>query len=261
MIGFKTKTPSKPKAQINSSSADVRPETQTLGGGAQPLGADAQPLGTNAQPLAGGDESLGVPIYYEAWGGLESANKTLWTALWFAISAAILLIILLRLEIQKPPVVILLSQTGSPQVVVGAQSAPPVSADEIKNFIALFERFFTELDRYAYNESLQTAFSMMTPKFKIKAQDILDREGLIETIKTDEIRTKLTLTDISIVRETPEFIECDVKGWREISSFKLDGPKSEIVFEDEIILKKVPRSQTAPDGVLVKDWKESLFKK
>ncbi len=210
----------------------------------------------DAEPVA-----LGTPVYYEAWGGLESANKALWTALWFAISAALLLLILLRLEMQKPPVVILLSRTGSPQVVMGYNSPPPVGADEIKNFLGLFERFFTELDCYAYQESLKTAFSMMTPQFKIKAQEILDQEGLIENIKAGEIRTTLTLTDISIVKETPEIIECDVKGWREIGSFKPDGQKSEIVFEDEIILKKVPRSSTAPDGVLVEDWKESLFKK
>lgn len=207
------------------------------------------------------NEGLDAPLYYEAWGGLESANKTLWTALWFSMSAALLLLILLRAAMLKPPVVILLSQKGESQVVVGQGSPPPVSEDEIKNFVGLFERFFTELDCYTYQQSLKTAFSMMTPEFKIKAQDLLNRQGTVENLKSDELRTHLTLTDISITRETPELLECDIKGWRDISSFKPDGPKSEIVFEDEIILKKVPRSASAPDGVLVEDWKESLFKK
>lgn len=214
---------------------------------AQTLGADAQ--------------TMDVPTYYEAWGGLESANKILWTALWFAVSVAILTLILLRAALGRPPVVILLGEKGQSQVVLGSSTQPPVSAVEIKNFLSLFERFFTELDRYTYSQSLKTAFSMMTPEFKAKARDLLEREGLVEALKADELKTQLTLTDISIVKNAPDLIECDVKGWREIGSFKPDGPHKEVVFEDEIILKKVPRSEKAPDGVLVEDWSESLFKK
>jgi hypothetical protein len=225
-------------------------------------------LGRSAQTLGPATQPLGLPIYYEAWGGLESANKILWTALWFAVSVSILTLILLRAALNRPPVVILLGQEGQAQVVSGTAAQareskyqPPVSQAEIKNFLSLFERFFTELDCYTYNQNLKTAFSMMTPEFKTKAQDLLERKGLVENIKADELKTKLTLTDISIVKETPQLLECDVKGWRDIGSFKPDGPHNEIVFEDEIILKKVPRSEKAPDGVLVENWSESLFKK
>ena len=207
------------------------------------------------------DQALGIPAYYEAWGGIESANRALWTALWFSISVSLLAFILLRVQLRRPPVVILLTTSGQTQVVENNGSQPPVSAAEIKNFLALFERFFTELDLYTYNSSLNTAFSMMTPEFKLKAKDILSRQGVIEKLKADAIKTKLTLTDISIVKDTSQLLECDVKGWRDIGSFKADGPHGELVFEDEIILKKVPRSDQAPDGVLVEDWSESLFKK
>ena len=161
-------------------------------------------LGRSAQTLGPATQPLGLPIYYEAWGGLESANKILWTALWFAVSVAILTLILLRAALGRPPVVILLGEKGQSQVVLGSSTQPPVSAVEIKNFLSLFERFFTELDRYTYSQSLKTAFSMMTPEFKAKARDLLEREGLVEALKADELKTQLTLTDISIVKNAPD---------------------------------------------------------
>jgi hypothetical protein len=34
-----------------------------------------------------------------------------------------------------------------------------------------------------------------------------------------------------------------------------------VVFEHDIILKKVARSEKAPNGILVQDYKESVFKR
>ena len=60
---------------------------------------------------------LGEPAYYEVWGGLESANKALWAALWFSTTFAILALILVRVVIRRPPVVIRVDDAGQAQVI------------------------------------------------------------------------------------------------------------------------------------------------
>lgn len=204
---------------------------------------------------------LGVPAYYEVWGGLESANRALWTALWFAFTIAFLALLLLRLKISQPPVVIRVDGSGQAEISVDSGVQPPVSEVEIKNFLTLFERFFTELNCYTYTSDLKLAFTMMTSDFQAKANDMLARGGTLETLKANEDRTTVTLTEILIVRDTPHVFECHVKGYREIGSYKPDGKQNEVVFDDDVVLRKVPRSQQAPYGVLVENYNESVFKR
>ena len=208
-------------------------------------------------PAAKGKEG---PAYYEVWGSMESANRALWAAFWLATTMAILELIVLRVMVCKPPVVIRVDAAGQ-AMVADAGRQPPVSEAEIKNFLMLFERFFTELNCYTYDADFKLAFSMMTPEFQGKANDMLKRSGSVENIKATQGKTVLTLTEMKIVKDTPQVLECHVKGYRQIGSYKQDAPQSEVVFEDNVILKKTPRSEHAPYGVLVQDWSESVFKR
>jgi hypothetical protein len=203
---------------------------------------------------------LGEPAYYEVWGGLESANKALWMALWFSTTVAILALILVRVSLRRPPVVIRVDDAGQAQVVADPQQ-PPVSEAEVKNFLTIFERFFTELNAYTYASDLKLAFNMMTPDFQTKANDMLKRDSTVEILKANQGKTTLFLTELKIVRDTTDVFECKVKGYRQTSSYKQDGPTGEVVFEHDIILKKVARSEPAPNGILVQDFKESVFKR
>src|SRR5271157_3500425 len=92
--------------------------------------------------------ALATPAYYEVWGGLESANKALWMALWFSTTVALLTLILLKILIGRPPIVIRIDGNGSVQSLTDSGAQPPVSEAEIKNFLTLFEGFFTELNYY-----------------------------------------------------------------------------------------------------------------
>ncbi len=204
---------------------------------------------------------LAVPPYYEVWGGLESANRALWVALWFALTVALLALILLRVALHRPPVVIRVDASGQALAAADSGAQPVVSEAEIKNFLTLFERFFTQLNSYTYESDLNLALAMMTPEFRSKALNDFKSQGLIDKLKSEGRKTALILTEIQVVSDTPKVIECHVKGYREIGSYKQDTPPQEVVFEDDVILKKVPRSEQAPNGVLVQDWTESLFKK
>lgn len=204
---------------------------------------------------------LGAPAYYEVWGGLESANKALWIALWFSTTVALLALILLKVLIGRPPVVIRIDGNGSVQAATDSGAQSPVSEAEIKNFLTLFEGFFTELNFYTYDSELKSSFKMMTSDFQKTAQAMLVSNGTLDNLKANESKTTLTLTEIKIIRDAPMVLECHVKGFREIGSYKPDGKQSEVVFEDDVVLRKVPRAEQAPYGVLVEDFNESVFKR
>ncbi|MDE2491542.1 MAG: hypothetical protein KGM24_11890 [Elusimicrobia bacterium] len=203
---------------------------------------------------------MGEPAYYEVWGGLESANRALWIALWFAVTVALLALALVRVELRRPPVVIALGEDGRSSVMDSAQAQPAVGEVEVRNFLALFERFYVELNAYTCDSDLKLAFAMMTPDFQAKAARMLKSAGTIEKLKTEELQTNLFLSELRIVRDTPDILECRVKGYRRITSFKPGVPPGEVVFEHDIVLRKVPRSERAPYGLLVQDFKESVFK-
>ena len=202
-----------------------------------------------------------VPAYFEVWGGLESANRALWTGLWFSVTVALLCLVLVRLLLTRPPVVIRVSDAGSAQAVSDPGRQPPVSEAEIKNFLTLFERFFWGLNFYGYEQDLKVAFSMMTQNFQRKADEMLKREGTVESLQANQSKVTVTLTDLEVLRDTPELLECRVLGSRQLVSYKPEGPSGEVVFEHNIILRKTPRSEHSPYGLLVEDLKERVFKR
>jgi type IV secretory pathway TrbF-like protein len=204
---------------------------------------------------------LGRPAYYEVWGGLESANKALWAALWLAVTVAMLALVLVRVQARRPPVVIRVDGSGQAIALAGIDREPPVGEAEVRNFLALFERFFIELNAYTYDADLRLAFTMMTPEFQSKANDLLKRDNTVENLKANQTKTTLFLTELRVVRDTPQVFECKVKGYRQVASYKSDAAVGEVVFEHDVVLRKVPRSQQSPYGILVEDFHESVFKR
>ena len=201
---------------------------------------------------------LGRPAYYEVWGGLESANKALWAALWLAMTVAILALVLLRVQSRRPPVVIKVDGNGQSVTLAGVERQPPVGEAEVRNFLALFERFFIELNAYTYDADLRLAFTMMTPEFQAKANDQLKRENTVDNLKSNLTKTTLFLTELRVQRDTSEVFECKVKGYRQVGSYKPDATAGEVVFEHDVVLLKVPRSQQSPYGILGQDFRESV---
>ena len=211
-------------------------------------------------------EPLAAPAYYEVWGGLESANRALWVGLWCSCTFAVLALLLLRSALRRPPVVIRLDPDGQVQVIGGASGAPVQAATapsqaEIENFVSLFERFFTELNCYTCDADLKQAFFMMTPEFQQKAQEQLNRNGSVAQFKAQKLHTSLVITEITVKDETAQAIDCHVRGYRDIGSYMPGVAKHEVVFEDDIVLKEVPRSEQAPYGLLVEDYAASYFKR
>src|SRR5215472_8798474 len=91
------------------------------------------------------DPSLGTPAYYEVWGSLESANRALWAGLWLASTVALLALLVVRILLSRPPIVIRVDGAGRAETLADAGRSSAVSEPEVKNFLSLFERFFTEL--------------------------------------------------------------------------------------------------------------------
>jgi len=210
-------------------------------------------------------DPLAVPAYYEVWGGLESANRALWVGLWISCTFSLLSLLLLRAVLRRPPVVLSVGADGQVRIMSGAARAssaePQPSRAEIENFVSLFERFFTELNCYTCDADLKQAFSMMAPEFQQQAQDGLNKSGKVEQLKTRKLHTKLVITEITIKDDTAQVIDCEVRGYRDIASYLPGVAEREDIFQDDIVLEKVPRSDKAPYGLLVEDYAASYFKK
>ena len=92
-------------------------------------------------------------------------------------------------------------------------------------------------------------------------KDTIKRDGTLETVKAGQLRTTIFLSELRVLRDTPQVFECKVKGYRQTSSYKPDVAAGEVVFEHDVVLRKVPRSERAPYGILVEDFRESVFKR
>jgi len=211
------------------------------------------------------DAPMAAPAYYEVWGGLESANRALWVGLWISCTFSLLSLLLLRAVLRRPPVVLSIGADGQVRIVSGAAQAssaePQPSRAEIENFVSLFERFFTELNCYTVNADLKQAFSMMTPEFRQQARDGLNKSGKVERLKTQKLHANLVITEITIKDDTAQAIDCEVQGYRDIASYLPGVAAREEIFQDDIVLEKVPRSDKAPYGLLVEDYAATFFKK
>ncbi|MDE1976887.1 MAG: hypothetical protein KGI84_06490, partial [Elusimicrobia bacterium] len=174
-----------------------------------------------AQAPADGEAK--TPAYYEVWGGLESANRALWVGLWISCTFTLLSLLLLRNALGRPPVVLDIGPDGQTRILSpGTQSSSAQTSAteaEVKNFVTLFERFFTELNCYTADSGLKQAFTMMTPGFRQKAENELKSSGIVDKLKAMKERTALTLTEIDVKTDTPQVLEVRVKGYRDISSY------------------------------------------
>ena len=112
-----------------------------------------------------------------------------------------------------------MSDSGAAQAVLDPGRQPPVGEAEIKNFLTLFERFFWGLNFYGYEQDLKLAFSMMTQNFQRKADELLKREGTVESLQANQSKVTVTLTELEVLRDTPELLECRVLGNRQIASY------------------------------------------
>lgn len=177
---------------------------------------------------------------------------------WFVI---IMLLVMLSRSLNKPPLVIRVDSLGNAQAFTNVPSLQNVTPAEIANFTQYFLQYFTAHNFYTYDDDFTRAFKMMTPAATQKLNDYLGVHEIVDTIKSNQFRTKLTITDITTIKDSAAYINLKVKGTREIRSYQNAAYYREEYFEDELSIKKVDRTEATPWGLLVDSWSEALYKK
>jgi type IV secretory pathway TrbF-like protein len=198
--------------------------------------------------------------YFEVFGDTLAATRVYQAIIFSLVMGILMLILLLERQLRRPPLVIRVDSLGRADSVNKMDSTQRASPPEITNFTHYFLHHFTAWDVNIFDEEFERSFGMMTQACRQKMNNYLTMNRIPETIKRDKMKVDLNITEIIISKDTPDFVTLKVKGYREIKSYESVDVHREVIFEDTIVLKRVPRTEKTPWGLLVEDWAESLFK-
>ena len=169
--------------------------------------------------------------------------------------------IIMSRTINKMPLVIRVDALGNTEKFENIKSALNVSAPEVNNFTQHFLQYWTAHNFYTFEDDLAKSFNMMSENYKRKASDYLAVNQVADYITANQIKTKLIISEILILKDAKKHINLKVKGTNEVRSYQNPEFFREEIFEYELSLKKVERTADAPWGLLIDSWNKSYFKK
>lgn len=199
--------------------------------------------------------------YFEVFGDTLAQNSFLKHTVLLLVCLLIFMTIIVKTSMVKPPLVIRVDGLGNAEAFKNIKNLQNVTPVEISNFTQYFMQYFTSYNFYTYDEDFTRAFKMMTPACMQKMNDRLTTNQIVESIKNNQFKTKLKIGEIITVKDSPQYINLKVKGTKEIRSYQNSDFYREEIFEDELSIKKVPRTEKTPWGLLVDSWNESLYKR
>ena len=210
--------------------------------------------------------------YYEVWGdNLALLNLMRWVIILLAF-ALIGMILLLRIEKNRLPIVVKVDSLGKPEVVNDWRSLNAVSWPEVQNFTETFMENYTAWNYYTWDENFRKAFKMMTMKYQQTAQADLAKNQIDVEIQKAEYKTKIYISEpYEKIVDAKDSVRFKIKGVRTYESYLNKDFKKEIIFESEFVLKKVIRGQkdvskknseeVSPWGLLVDYYNETPYNK
>lgn len=198
--------------------------------------------------------------YFEVWGSALSFLDFLKLVILVLLGLNVYLVILLKKTSDKPPIVIRVDRLGETQVIKSPRSEHGITAPEVINFTRIFLKYFTQYDNYTYENDFKETLQMSTFDYQKKADIYLSSNRIPEMIKQVQPKTSLNVSKIDITKDTPQNIFLKVKGYREMRSYNNPDFSKEVIFEAELILKKVERTLDHPYGLLVDNYLETVFK-
>jgi len=198
--------------------------------------------------------------YFEVFGDTLNQTNIFKTIIFALLAVAVFQTIIIKTALKKPPLVIRVDQLGNAEAFNDVKSLQKITPPEVFNFTQYFLHYFVENNFYTYDDDFTKAFLMMTQNCQQRLNDYLNVNRVADGIKNNQLKTKLNITDIRIVKDSPDYINIKVRGTREVKSYQNADFYKEIVFEDDLSLKKVDRTERTPWGLMVDAWSEALYK-
>jgi hypothetical protein len=205
-------------------------------------------------------ENLEKRTYFEVYGDYLDMYQSLRRISMGLLAVNVLLLLLLNHSLRKPPLIIRVSDVGEATPIKDLSESSRITKPEVLNFVKLFMKFFLERNHYTWKDNLVEAGLMMTADYRNRANKEIDFDKEIASLEANKLTSKLKFSDIEITRETPDALLVSLKGWRQITSYDDPAYLKETVFAAELGLKKVPRSEATPYGLLVDSYKQRDFK-
>jgi len=205
---------------------------------------------------SGGQNSQ--PRYYETWAELIVDMRFHRIMAGAAIFAFFIILFWSMRVLSRPPIVIRVDQLGNP-AIVEAKSSQVITAQEVQNFVTYFVEYWRGWDFYKYDDNFTRVFqNMMTQDMANKCNGFLRDNKVIEKIKQENSRYKITIGEIIIKSNDKNYVVAEVSGTREEGSYTSSRDKREIRFMATVVMKVVPRT-VSPWGLLAQDYDERTF--
>ncbi len=197
--------------------------------------------------------------YFEAFGDLEEEIKFLRKLSLIFLSFIFLLLIFLFIFAKKPPVVIRVSEVEGARPIESLKENNAPSEHEMIGFAKRFIRRYTGYNSYTISRDMAEAMNQMTYRFQKQAQKKLIDSGFLEKIAQAEIDTELEFKEARLERDSNEAAVLSLVGVRRVSKYGAGDFNQEVLFRADLVLKKVERRETIPEGLLVEEYREILL--
>ena len=220
--------------------------------------ADARPAASPQQPAPPRNDR---PLrYYEVWGESLRVIAVYRTAATALAGVTLVLAVLLARAVERPPLVVRVDSLGRAEAVTDLRREDAVTAPEIHNFATVFTELYHGFDYYSYVETFRRAFRMMTPELQQRQQAHLNTAGILAEIAESRLKSAPVIARVEIVKDTRDAVQVKVKGYRTVTSYLDERYRREIVYEAELVMRKVKRTFKTPWGLLLDHYRETVFK-
>lgn len=199
------------------------------------------------------------PKYFEVFGDTLAENVFLRNLAVALAGACLVLTVGLVYTSSKPPLVVRVDGLHAPVAIPDLGQTAFVTAPEVSNFAQHFERSLLGWDLYSLDDDIDRALSMMTPEAAGTMKRYLDGLRVTQLVTMHALRTKVVIAQITIEKDEPHAVWVKVRGTRLAQSYDGKAYRTETIFEDSIVAKKVARTMKTPWGLLVADWSENVF--
>jgi len=196
--------------------------------------------------------------YYEIWSEISQSAK--WSRIIsIIISFAFLVMLLAFLRMSSKPLMVVRVDTLGNPAIVEARKENTISPQEVQNFVLYFVNYWRGLDYYSYDDNFRRLFdNMMTSKMISAGNGYLQENKIIETIKSEQLRYKIKISQVTIKSLSRQSAVVEVSGVREEGSYKPNSKVKTINFIATLNLLVVPRT-TSPWGLLCDGYEEKVF--
>ncbi len=197
--------------------------------------------------------------YFEAFGDIEEENRFL-RKLTFSMAALILIFLFFVFGLSKrPPVVIRVTEVRGAEVIRDLKTNNLATSHEMIGFAKRFAARYTAYNSYTIKRDMAEAFNQMTGRFQKGARRKMIDSGFLDKVTQAGIDTKLEFKEAKMERDSEHAAVISLVGVRRVFKYGSEDFIQEVLFKADLVLKKVDRTESVPDGVLVDQYTEILL--